>query len=140
MGQDFYRRVEGYNLPFYVFGYASLVRNATLTLNAPAGPGKAEKVFIMVLSPATEQLYDDNIALNIDGVTIFTSSGYSLLLTFDRINVSGPISSRVASTIFAQYQLVADWDYESSLSLAIKNTYSPDPTSYYIIFWGRKGA
>jgi hypothetical protein len=140
MGQDFYRRVEGYNLPFYVFGSGSLARNATLTLNAPAGPGKVEKVFVMVYVPATEQLYDDYITLNIDGVNIITYCGYLMLLTYERVNVSGPILSRIASTIVAQYQFVADWDYESSLSLAITNIYSPNPTSYSIVIWGRKGA
>jgi hypothetical protein len=140
MGQDFYRRVEGYNLPFYIYTTANLARDATLTLNAPAGPGKVEKVFFMVYGPATERLYDDNIALNIDGVTIFTSNGYHLLLTYERANVSGPISSRIVSPDWAQYQLVADWDYESSCSLVVKNTYSPNLMSYYIIFWGRKGA
>jgi len=56
MGQDFYRMVEGYNRPFYGSGVADLSRNSTLTLNFPAGPGKVEKLMIMINQTANENL------------------------------------------------------------------------------------
>jgi hypothetical protein len=139
MGQDFYRYVEGYNQPFCAMADALLARNTTLTFNAPAGPGRVERLAIQLNNPTTENLYIDTVTLIIDGTVICDIVGWKLTFDRERVDKSGPITGRIAGASYVIYQIVVLWDYLSSLSLVIKNVNSPDPTYYSILAWGRKG-
>jgi len=140
MGQDFYRRVEGYNKVFHVYGAADLIRNATLTVAAPAGPGRVEQVLIMIKQTTTELLKDDLGILTIDDITVLNSTLWLQTFVYDQCPFWGPISGYQRGSSYTIIQLWRQLDYETSLSLAIKNTASPDPSIYFIVLWGRKGS
>lgn len=139
MGQDFYRTVTGYNRPFYGLGIATLSRNSTLTLNFPAGPGKIEKVMIMINQTTNENLKADLFTLTLDGSNVFASAGHILFMIYDQVPFWGPISSYQRGTVYTVVQLLVDWDYMSSGSLKVQNVNSPDPSIYYLTVWGRVG-
>jgi len=140
MGQDFYRRMEGYNKVFIASADATLARNATLTLNAPAGPGRVEQVIVMIDKTSTEKIVIDGCILTIDGVTILNYDAWRFFSSIDAVPFWGPISGYQRGTNYTTYQVWRQLDYESSLSLSIQNVFSQDPSHYFMIFWGRIGA
>lgn len=138
MTQDFYRRIDGYNFPFEVHSNSNLARNAILTQAAPAGPGRIEvgRLFFGDVDPVTP--HGNVISLVVDTITVFSASIGSVFGLLD-VSVPTPWCSRQTGAAYTQIHWKLNFDYESSASISIQNTTSPNPCNFYIGFVGRVG-
>jgi hypothetical protein len=139
MAQDFLRRIDGYNRPFYVLAELGLARNAWLTANAPSGPGRIEAIHVLCNDAGSASVLANAATLTVDGVVLVSLNLRPIFLCYDVLNFSGPVSARYTSATYTNLQLRSFLDYESSASLAIRNTASPDPTTFWITLIGRVG-
>ena len=138
MTQPFLRRVDGYNFPFESHSNASLARNATLVQAAPAGPGRIEvgRLFFGDVDPTTP--HGNVITLTIDTIVVFSSAIANVFGLLD-VAVPTPWCSRQTGASYTQIHWKLNFDYETSASVTIQNTTSPDPCNFYLGLIGRVG-
>lgn len=139
MTQDFLRRVDGYNFPFFVYDFDSaLARNDVITVVAPSGPGRIEAGFFVVDDVATASPRNNIMTITVDGVVIFTGVLYNYLGIVESF-INTPWCSRYTNLTLSVFHWLIDIDYESSASIAIQNTTSPDPSLFRAVVFGRSG-
>lgn len=139
MALDFYRVVEGYNKPFFKVVSASLARNAELTINAPSGPGRVYRIIILIQDTHVLNAPNNSITLTIDGSQIMSHLLEWFAGGYEDNNLVSPWTARDNTSSFSHFYVLHKFDYMSSLSITLKNTYSPDPTYFAIAIWGETG-
>lgn len=140
MGQDFLRRVDGYNFPFIeTNGDANTIRNAWVSVPAPAGPGRIESGNIYIHDVVDSTVRGNHIRVTIDGVVIISNTIQVVLGIIDAATIRSPWCSRVTGTTFTAIHWLLNLDYESSADVAIQNTTSPNPDNFRISIQGRGG-
>jgi len=103
-----------------------------------AGPAKIEEVGIMISLVANESLRSDVITITLDGVTIINTEVWNFTLIYDQQPFYGPISAYQHGGVYTMIQKKTNLDYTDSGSISIKNHFSPDPSTYWLILWGRQ--
>lgn len=139
MGQDFFRVVEGYNKPFLKMAAASLARNAKLTINAPSGPGRVYRIIILIWDTHLTNAPNNSITLTIDGSQIMSNYLWWFAGGYGDDNLVSPWTARDNTSSISFFYVLHKFDYMSSLSITLKNTYSPDSTYFAILIWGETG-
>lgn len=139
MSQDFFRRIDGYNRPFFVNGNASLARDASLVMNAPAGPGRIEAFWLTFNDVNVVTSQQDVVEISVDGATLYLSPIGFLVLIYEKSPWIGPATAGKLGTSYVGYEVKLPIDYESSASVAISNTTSPNPTVFISTIYGRCG-
>ena len=139
MTQPFYRRVDGYNFPFFAYDFdASLARNAAITVTAPPGPGRIEAGFFVVDDVAVTTPRNNTIVITVDGVAIFNAVLYNYLGIVESF-VNTPWCSRYTSPTLSMFHWLTNIDYESTAVIEFYNTTSPDPSLFRAAVFGRSG-
>ena len=115
-----------------------MARNATLVQVAPAGPGRIEvgRLFLADVDSVTP--HNNVISLVIDAITVFSSTIANVFGLLD-ISVPSPWCSRQTGLTYTQIHWKLNFDYETSASVIIQNTTSPDPCNFYLGLIGRMG-
>jgi hypothetical protein len=139
MTQDFLRRVDGYNFPFFAYDFnAALARNAAITVTAPPGPGRIEAGFFVVDDVDVATARNNTIVITVDGVVVFTGTLYNYLGIVESF-VNTPWCSRYTSPTLSVFHWLTDIDYESTAVIEFYNTTSPDPSLFRAAVFGRSG-
>jgi hypothetical protein len=139
MAQLFNRVIDGYNSAFTLYDADSLARNALLTLAAPDGPGRIESGYFVVQSVVLATVRDNVITLTVDGTVVFSDTIGIIFGLLDSLNMVTPWCSRHTGATYSQIQWLLNFDYESSASISIKNSTSPNPCNFWIGCNGRCG-
>jgi hypothetical protein len=139
MSRDFKRRVPGFNRWWHKRGSGSMPRDYTLTLVAPDGPGRIQEYFLMHNDPGETTSMSNLVTVTVDGVVVISDSAWTFFYQYDGVLTMAPLCSRCPSFSWYAVQRIMNIDYESSASIAIKNTASPDPTSFYVVMTGDVG-
>jgi len=139
MTQEFLRRVDGYNFPFICSVSANVARNASLVNNAPAGPGRIESFTIVVVDVGDATTNNNNLIITIDGVVVFAGGIGGVVPKYSKPYWFGPFTAGRIGTADTAFEILLNLDYESSASVAIQNTTSPDPCIFYSTIFGRRG-
>jgi hypothetical protein len=138
MVQEFPRRIDGYNRPFFVPASGNLARGAAVVANAPTGPGRIETFWVSVVDTGDFSTNNNSLALTMDGV----SYGITFGLIFPKYTKSpwiGPATAAKIGTSDTAFECKLPLDYESSASISCTNSSSPDPTWFYLTIFGRSG-
>lgn len=139
MGQDFIRRVDGYNLPFFnTVADGTLGRNFAVMVSPPMGPGRAECGYVRVEDLTAYNILSNISDIVVDGVTIFTGATYRWLGIL-QVAGSTPSVSRVDGATYCIVYWKMNFDFESSFEWYYYNTVSPDPVNVRLGVWGRVG-
>jgi hypothetical protein len=139
MTQDFLRRVDGYNFPFFAYDFdAALARNAAITISAPPGPGRIEAGFFVVDDVDVATARNNTVVITVDGVVIFTGALYNYLGIVESF-VTTPWCSRYTSPTLSIFHWLTDIDYESTTVIEFYNSTSPDPSLFRAAVFGRSG-
>jgi len=132
MGQDFFRRIDGYNTNVGGFVAANLAPTNSLTLNLAAGPGRVKGVIIQALYPGVTHFDAAALVITIDGSIIFSDNARDFFNEIGNTNVLGVITSyQYLVTVIETGQARYEYDYESSMSIKITN--GTAETKYYTI-------
>lgn len=139
MTQDFLRRVDGYNFPFFAMDSdATLARGTAITLTAPPGPGRIECGFLVVDDVAAAAPRNNTTVITVDGVVVFTGSLYNYLGIVESF-VTTPWCSRYTSPTYSIFHWRTNIDYESTAVIEFFNSASPDPSLFMAAIHGRRG-
>ena len=139
MTQPFYRRVDGYNFPFFAYDFdAALIRNAAITITVPSGPGRIEAGFFVVDDVAAASPRNNIMTITVDGVVIFTGALYNYLGIVESF-INTPWCSRYTSPTLSMFHWLTNIDYESTAVIEFYNTTSPNPSSFRAAVFGRSG-
>jgi hypothetical protein len=137
--QDFFRRVDGYNFPFFAYDYnAALARNAAITISAPPGPGRIEAGFLVIDDIGASTPRDNSVVITVDGVVVFSATLYNYLGIVESF-VTTPWCSRYTSPTYSIFHWLTNIEYESTAVIEIFNTTSPDPSLFRAAVFGRSG-
>ena len=137
MSQDFVRRLDGYNRPWSNdIGVVSLIRGASITLTFPAGPGRIEAI-ILVVDDTTNTWTLNALTITLDGVTYWGGGLDALTADYTTSGQGGPHDGSSMGSVGGSSQMACKLDYETSASIVLKNTASPDPTGMEVFAYGR---
>lgn len=139
MGQDFFRAVEGYNLPTVWRAYGTLYRNNTVTLNVADGPGRIKRVEIIISDTDAENPCRNMTKLVIDGITIFEGWLSDFTGVYGIASYTGIWEARQTGATHTNFEMGVKLDFMHYITFSITNTASPSPTSFSIFFWGERG-
>jgi hypothetical protein len=122
MGQEFARRVDGYNRAFAIETLANIANPATVTAAAPAGPGRIERFNIKDENATAAVFNFGNIIITIDGTVLWNNPPWKIWdgFTAGAHVVNGPNFSfnQDGSATRNLLQVIINLDYESSASIA----------------------
>jgi hypothetical protein len=91
VGQEFPRRVTGYNRSFSVFGAANVNNVTKMTFNCPAGPGELSFVSCAFSNTPALVWTEALIIVLVDGVVSLGNQAYRLVGSYDSaVPVSSP--------------------------------------------------
>ncbi len=124
MTQEFSRRIDGYNRPFIAYANASINSPNSVTVNAPAGPGRIEEIMVVDENSTLTQFPLGGFIIVLDGVILMNNNIYHLFECFNSTSEDGPwfsVSYLAAGLNRAGMQLRLNAEYESSASVI----YSP---------------
>jgi hypothetical protein len=137
--QDFLRRVDGYNFPFYASDYnVALARGAAIILSAPTGPGRIECGYLVIDDIAAFTPRNNAMVITVDEVIVFNSVLYDYLGIVESF-VSTPWCSRYTSSTLSIFHWLTNIDYESTAVIEFYNSASPDPSLFRAAIHGRSG-
>ncbi len=142
MGQHFYRRIDGYNIPYIVHsgGFITLARNQYITVTFSEGPGRIEEICLIIKQTTNEKLNQDKLKIDVDGVTIFNDYIYLMSGIYDpTASFSCPFTGYVRASTTTSLQLKVSLDFELSLVITFTNASSPDSSDYAISVSGKCG-
>ena len=139
MGQDFYRRVCGYNKYSKTHGSANLIRNQWLGVVPPSGPGQIEDIFIFVDSIDPTVSTSNSFVITIDGTDILNIWLCDFTGGLNDSITHGIKSSMWIGSEFTYVDIAHVIDYSSSAKVWVQNTKAPDPCWFFIYVYTRTG-
>lgn len=139
MGQDFLRRVVGYNQFFTDKNYANLARDEQLTILPPAGPGEIEGFTVMVNDINEGNLRNSFLRIQTDGVTRYQSTIGQLSGILEGIDYSHPFAGRYIGATYGVYQFGIKISFEVSAEIRLTNSQCNDPSGYWLTMFGHVG-
>ncbi len=122
MGQEFARRIDGYNRAFAINTIANIANPTWVTSAAPAGPGRIER-FDIKDENATAPVFNVGVInVTVDGVAIWANPPWMIWDGYaaGAHVVNGPNFSynQDAGATRNLLQVIINLDYESSASIA----------------------
>ena len=139
MTQDFLRRVDGYNFPFYASDYnPALSRGTAIILSAPPGPGRIECGYLVIGDTAAATPRNNTMVITVDGVVVFNEVLYNYLGIVESF-VSTPWCSRYTSPTLSIFHWLTNVEYEFTAIIEFYNSASSDPSLFRAAIHGRSG-
>ncbi len=125
MGQDFYRRIEGYNCIGYGYFSSAINGGASLVATISQAPGVVDGFSIFLWGGSPSDYHEANFKLVVDNVTKFDETlrgflGGALKTSFHGMFAANDVQAD--NTVSTSYRLPIP--YMSSVVFTIKNTES----------------
>lgn len=139
MGQEFLRRITGYNRPYFQSSFCVLPRDTSIIQVSHNGPGVLEIINIMISDIDIYTPIQNYIQLDIDGDVIINTLIHYLIPCCTINSFNGPCGTYNRGTHYSGIQIMYPFDFEITASVIIKNTSSPDPTEFYLSIIGKVG-
>jgi hypothetical protein len=121
MGQDYLRRVDGYNSAFISNVQATIDSPNFVTNNAPAGPGRIEEIILTDENASTSQVSLATVKITIDGTIIYNNAIWTIWDDYIGGNIDGPNYSAyswiVGGNPRTSWQMMLNLDYETSATV-----------------------
>ena len=142
MTQQFSRRVDGYNRPFIVSANAPTARNAWVTINCPAGPGRIEGIRYFADNRDVTTVWSNTFQVIVDGVTVINTWVEPVMGTYATFPTRGPVKGSDVAAVGSNKGVAKcklDIDYESTAVAQVQNLNNPNPTTMGLTVMGRIG-
>jgi hypothetical protein len=144
MGQDFFRRVDGYNYPFNCTTSNALSGSGTVIASAPAGPGRVEGIHIIISYPPVPHFtgaYQDTFSILIDGNTYITGVMNTFLPTWNLTSpYIGPFFAyKYEVNLFEMLEFKLPLDYETSFVATLTDAIGATSLYHRVSLYGRVG-